>query len=204
MTAEGIHTYAELTKEMERLQAEIQRVRTKEVKGVIKRVLEAIRFYGITPEELGYYGARVGEPSVGGKSVTKGKAKAEAVELREPKRPGPKVNSIVKPGTLYRSLRGKEWDGTGARPAWLVWALNNGHKLESFEAGPLPPGHKPSKAPTRVRGARVATNVPMKYRDPASDREWNGRGRQPHWFRDAIAAGTPESELLIGRLRNAA
>lgn len=37
-----------------------------------------------------------------------------------------------------------------------------------------------------------------KYRDPEdADRTWTGRGRQPEWFKQAIAAGRDPEEMLI-------
>lgn len=194
-------TYAELQRELTQLQSEIAKVRNKEAKGVIKRMLEAIRVYSITPEELGFVGYRAAGagPARNGSAVT----------LREAKRPGPKVRDDVKPATMYRSLRGKEWDGTGARPAWLVWALRNGHALEEFEAGPWPEGHKPGAGRKKVRANRPSRAVvhgptPPKYRDPATGAEWNGKGRRPHWFLAALGAGKAANDLLIDRPRQAA
>lgn len=37
-----------------------------------------------------------------------------------------------------------------------------------------------------------------KYRDPEDgDRTWTGRGRQPEWFKQALAAGRDPEEMLI-------
>jgi DNA-binding protein H-NS len=42
--------------------------------------------------------------------------------------------------------------------------------------------------------------VKPKYRNPANPGQtWAGRGMQPAWFREALAAGKSESELLIER-----
>jgi len=39
---------------------------------------------------------------------------------------------------------------------------------------------------------------PAKYRHPENpDVTWTGRGRQPQWFKDAIAAGTDPQDMLI-------
>jgi DNA-binding protein H-NS len=41
------------------------------------------------------------------------------------------------------------------------------------------------------------TAIP-KYRNPADpDQTWSGRGRQPAWYKSAIAAGTDPAELAI-------
>ena len=48
---------------------------------------------------------------------------------------------------------------------------------------PLPPG-----APHRL---------PPKYRNPKTGETWAGRGHQPPWFKEAIAAGTTADELRV-------
>ncbi len=48
-------------------------------------------------------------------------------------------------------------------------------------------------AAPRKRSVAVA-----KYANPADASEtWSGRGRKPRWFADALAAGRPESDLLV-------
>jgi DNA-binding protein H-NS len=49
----------------------------------------------------------------------------------------------------------------------------------------------------RVKGATRAKPAP-KYANPADpSMTWSGRGRQPRWFKDAIAAGkSPESMAI--------
>lgn len=51
-------------------------------------------------------------------------------------------------------------------------------------------------APVRP-GAKRSTGE-AKFANPANAAEtWTGRGRKPRWFIEAIAAGRPESDLLI-------
>lgn len=48
--------------------------------------------------------------------------------------------------------------------------------------------------------AEAATKRPVapKYRNPANHLQtWTGRGKQPHWVRDALAAGKNLDELAI-------
>lgn len=46
-------------------------------------------------------------------------------------------------------------------------------------------------------GARKAA-APAKYRNPADPKQtWSGRGRQPVWYKDAVAAGTDPKSLEI-------
>lgn len=51
------------------------------------------------------------------------------------------------------------------------------------------------RAPARAKDGRGA--VKPKYRDPASGKTWTGRGRQPIWFRDALASGSKPEALAI-------
>ena len=49
------------------------------------------------------------------------------------------------------------------------------------------------------RGAgRKGSKVKPKYRNPAEPSQaWSGRGRQPVWYREALAAGKKEKDLQI-------
>ncbi|MGR3592193.1 MAG: H-NS histone family protein [Limimaricola soesokkakensis] len=41
---------------------------------------------------------------------------------------------------------------------------------------------------------------PPKYRNPADETQtWSGRGRQPQWIKDALAADKPLDDFLIGK-----
>ena len=48
-------------------------------------------------------------------------------------------------------------------------------------------------------GAPVKTRKPVapKYRNPAGEETWSGRGVKPTWFKEAIDAGIPAEEMLI-------
>jgi DNA-binding protein H-NS len=57
---------------------------------------------------------------------------------------------------------------------------------------------KPTKAPSASGDAR--RKVPPKYRNPADPAQtWAGRGAQPRWFREALAGGRAEAEMLIAK-----
>lgn len=65
-----------------------------------------------------------------------------------------------------------------------------------------PPGpvaaRKVAKAP--AVGGDARRKVLPKYRNPADPAQtWAGRGAQPRWFREALAAGRTEAEMLIAR-----
>ena len=45
---------------------------------------------------------------------------------------------------------------------------------------------------------RARLTAPAKFRHPEnSELTWSGRGRRPHWFNDALAAGSTEDSLAI-------
>ena len=47
-------------------------------------------------------------------------------------------------------------------------------------------------------GKRGGKMNPPKYRNPADpSKTWTGRGRQPQWIKDALAAGKDLSEMAI-------
>jgi len=55
-----------------------------------------------------------------------------------------------------------------------------------------------AKKPTRAGGSARGRSVPPKYRNPADPAQtWAGRGVQPRWFREALAAGRTTEDLLI-------
>ena len=50
----------------------------------------------------------------------------------------------------------------------------------------------------RRRSVMAGKKLPPKYRDPANEANtWTGRGSQPRWFREALAAGTPVEVMII-------
>lgn len=49
-----------------------------------------------------------------------------------------------------------------------------------------------------VKPATLKRKTPPKYRDPKNpSNTWSGRGRQPKWIKDAIAAGKSKDDFLI-------
>jgi len=108
-------TYAQIVKQIEILKADAEKVRGKEVKGVIGRIREAITAYNLTAEDLGFSArAKPGpKPGAAAKKVVRKTTKtARAVK--------------------YRNEAGEGWVGRGKRPQWLRDALANGAKLEDF------------------------------------------------------------------------
>lgn len=51
---------------------------------------------------------------------------------------------------------------------------------------------------TGAAATRRRTPTTEKYRDPANpEKTWSGRGRKPHWFIAALAAGKSPEDLAI-------
>lgn len=67
----------------------------------------------------------------------------------------------------------------------------------SLKVPVAPAAPRKAKAP-KAASATKGRSVPPKYRNPADPSQtWAGRGVQPRWFRDALAAGRSAEDLLI-------
>ena len=108
-------SYSQIVKQIESLKAEAEKLRKSEIDGVIKRIREAINFYGLTASDLG----------LGSTAAKKGAAAAK-------KKPGRKAKAVADKPVKYRNDQGQGWGGRGKRPQWLRDALNAGKKLEDF------------------------------------------------------------------------
>ena len=106
-------TYAQITKEIQAMQVEAERLRSREVAEVVSKITEAIRTYGLTEQDL-FPSARKG---AGSKVAAK---KRSARSSGAPK---------------YSDGAGNSWGGMGPRPRWLREALESGKKLEDFLGG---------------------------------------------------------------------
>jgi DNA-binding protein H-NS len=101
-----VATYLELKEQGERLLAQAEEMREKEIADAIADIKEKMRLYGLTAEDLGLARA------TGGKSQ-RGKAAPAAIK--------------------YRGPNGETWSGgRGRKPQWVTQALQAGHKLEDF------------------------------------------------------------------------
>jgi DNA-binding protein H-NS len=107
-------SYSQLIKQIDTLKREAEDVRRKEIAGVVDRIKEAIKAYGLTAADLGL-GQRVA------------KAPRKAAKARPGRKAG-KGAAVVK----YRDEAGNTWGGRGPRPAWLRTALTAGKQLSDF------------------------------------------------------------------------
>jgi DNA-binding protein H-NS len=110
-------TYLELKEQAERLLAQAEEVREKEIADAIADIKAKIEAYGLTAQDLGLSagggsGAPRGRPAKAAKAAKSAKAKAPA---------------------KYRGPNGQTWSGgRGRKPQWVVDALANGKSLDDF------------------------------------------------------------------------
>ena len=108
-------TYAQIQQQITELQQEAERLRQKEVEGVVARIKEAISVYGLTPADLGFGKNERQQAQVTTKVAAKRVQKGASV--REAK---------------FKDQSGNVWSGRGPRPKWLKDALANGSQLSDF------------------------------------------------------------------------
>jgi len=104
-------TYIQVQREIEKLNAEAEKLRQAEIAEVVAKIREAIGAYGLTMDHLGFVKQR----------RTRGQAVA-----KKPDKSTPRVKC--------RDGNGNTWSGRGPRPAWLREALAAGRTLEEFAA----------------------------------------------------------------------
>jgi DNA-binding protein H-NS len=109
-------TYAQIVKQIEILKQDAEKVRRKEIEGVIGRIREAINVYNLTAEDLGF----------GGRAAKV--ASKAAAPAKKRGRKAAKAEAVVK----FRNESGGTWGGRGKRPQWLRDALNAGKTLQDF------------------------------------------------------------------------
>jgi DNA-binding protein H-NS len=183
-------TYAGLQRQIQALHAKAAKLRDAEKAGVVAKIKEAIKVYEISPNEL--FG---GEVNPAKKSKSKGAKVAK-----------------------FSDGEGNTWHGRGPRPEWLREAIAAGKQLDDFvvkpngAAGSLKVTSKSGakKAKATPKGAATATKsakkapaksakaakkgLPAKFKDDAGN-AWSGRGSQPKWLKEALAAGKKLEEL---------
>lgn len=111
-------TYTQVMKQIDALKSEAEKLRRKEIAGVVGRIRDAIQHYGLTAADLGL-GASAGATKPRKAAAKKSKASTKA--SRSP--------AAVK----YRDEAGHTWVGIGKRPQWVRDALAAGKTLKDFE-----------------------------------------------------------------------
>lgn len=101
-------TYLELRAKGEKLLAEAEELRVKELNDVIADIKEKVKAYGLSAQDLGFSGAASTRKKRSNGSATKAAAK-------------------------YRGPNGETWSGgRGRKPRWVTEALASGKKIEQF------------------------------------------------------------------------
>lgn len=108
-------TYAQVMKQIKTLSAEAEKLKRKEVQGVIDRIREAINAYGLTASDLGLQG--------------RGRVAAKAATRRKGAKAGKGRGAQQ---VKFRDEAGNTWGGRGPRPRWLREALASGKELKDF------------------------------------------------------------------------
>lgn len=108
-------SYSQVMKQIESLKTEAEKLRRKEVDGVIGRIREAVSFYKLTAADLGLAARKAGAPKAAAKP---GRRKAKAAG----------APALIK----FRDEQGRGWVGRGKRPQWLRDALASGKSLQDF------------------------------------------------------------------------
>ena len=107
-------TLPQLQKQITALQRQADVLKKKEMKGVVARIREAIVFYDIKPEDLGFSRKSAAKTA----KAPAGKSKAA------------KTASRIK----FRDQAGNTWSGHGRRPRWYLDALTAGKTVEELTA----------------------------------------------------------------------
>jgi DNA-binding protein H-NS len=105
-------TLSQIEKQIAVLQRRAEALKKRDVAGVVARIKEAIAYYGLTPQELGFGGTVARKTRGPGKKTGAGKAKVKATKSALP----PK----------FRDAAGNTWSGRGRRPRWYVEARAQG------------------------------------------------------------------------------
>ena len=109
---------SQVTAQIEKLQKEAEAIKAKELEGVIARIKEAIRHYGLTAADLGLGRSRAAKSGAAGKSGAK---RGRPRKMR-------KGTGVVK----FRGPDGQTWTGHGRAPNWFKAALEGGATRESL------------------------------------------------------------------------
>jgi DNA-binding protein H-NS len=101
-------TYLELRAKGEKLLAEAEELRVKELNDVIEDIKEKIKAYGLSAQDLGF---------------------SSSGSIRRKRSVGSSTKAPVK----YRGPNGETWSGgRGRKPRWVTEALAAGKKIEQF------------------------------------------------------------------------
>lgn len=99
-------SYLELKAQAEKLMAQAEEARKKEIADVVSDIKQKISEYGITVSDLGL----------------------SAKTKKATKKVGPSTPTVVQ----YRRPNGDTWSGLGRKPNWIKEAIEQGKSKENF------------------------------------------------------------------------
>jgi len=109
-------TYAQLQKQIAKLQEAAEALKAREVAGVVDRIKVAIKHYGLTADDL--FG------SLPAATTKRAGAVRSLVKASGKKRPS---------APKYRDSEGNTWTGNGKRPRWFLAAIESGKSPKDLE-----------------------------------------------------------------------
>jgi DNA-binding protein H-NS len=155
-------SYSQIQRQIQVLQLKAEKLRDKEIEGVVARIRVAIEHYGLTPEQLfaripterkirratvaGVRAARYADgigntwggmgkrPDWLREALAAGRNLEEFATGATAKPNGRRAGMNRKSRVLYQDDVGHSWTGMGPRPRWLKEALESGKTLEEMSA----------------------------------------------------------------------
>ncbi|HUD32237.1 MAG TPA: H-NS family nucleoid-associated regulatory protein [Variovorax sp.] len=173
-------TYAQLTREIQALQASAEKLRATEVKAAIAKLNESIAEYGLTADDLHFPGS------------ASASARRQTASTSASPRTGASTDA------KYSDGQGNTWGGRGPRPAWLRNAISGGRSLESFETAASSSSSRTAGRPAKEPGALSKVKLPALYGHPKTGQTWSGRGPKPAWLKQGLKKrGSSIDDFLI-------
>lgn len=185
-------TYEQIQQQIEKLQRQATALQAVEAEGVIDRIKEAIKHYGLTAEQLGF-GAKTSASAVS--SATTPTSTPAAKQASKPV-----AKSTGKGKPQFSDESGNVWGGRGPRPAWLREALQAGRDINEFRIGKRAKAKQPAmplaaaiaaaspSTPSAPTPAAATRRAKVSYGDDAGH-SWSGMGPKPGWLKAALEAG---------------
>jgi DNA-binding protein H-NS len=168
-------TYAQITREIQALQASAEKMRAAELKSVVAKINESIAAFGLTADDLRFPGMA---------SASRKRSSGSGTASTRP--------AALGSGVKYSDGQGHVWGGRGPRPAWLRQAIAQGKSLDDFStSGAKASGRDGS-------GAKASGKLPPLYGHPKTGQTWSGRGPKPAWLKQALKKrGASIEDFLI-------
>jgi DNA-binding protein H-NS len=130
-------TYSAIKEQIARLEKQAEALRKTEVAGVIARIKEAIKTYGLTAADLGL-----------GRGAVKIGWASEA-------KPDKKTSTTIGVPKYHDPKSGKTWTGRGTPPAWIAGAKNRDAYLIEGKVSGKPAAQGATRTNVTAKSARA-------------------------------------------------